>query len=143
MLPDVPTFQALVRWLADAHHRGAVYRVATSAGLAPSTAAKWRHGYVKAPRNDTLRKLCAAYDLPFSEVVALPVSDPPRRPRRGGKALRGFLLAALMTTLSGVPVSAEPSLSNLQVPDKRHYVKYAWRRLYAAVLGRVPRFCAG
>lgn len=100
MTPEVRDFPALVRWLADTYHRGAVYHVGASVGISQSTVDKWVRGRAT-PTIDLLAKLCGAYKVDLYKAVDLVRATKPRKPRA---VIASLVLAAL--TLGWVPAYA-------------------------------------
>src|SRR5262245_41936536 len=71
MTPDIETFPALVRWLAETHHDGVIYQVAQKVGISPALADRWSKGLVQRPSMDSVMKLVNAYGLDLAEVLRL------------------------------------------------------------------------
>jgi hypothetical protein len=68
MNPPVKDFPALIRWIADHHHDGAVYPMHARLGVSPALVQLWVTGGVKTPTLDYLERLCIAYSLDFAFV---------------------------------------------------------------------------
>src|SRR5262245_41992787 len=69
--PHVKDFASLIRWLADTYHGGHVYPISKRAGVSSAITDRWRHGVIRQPRLETVRKVCDAYNLSFSAVIRL------------------------------------------------------------------------
>jgi transcriptional regulator with XRE-family HTH domain len=71
MNPKVQDFPALIRWIADKHHHGAVHPIHKRMGVSPATVQLWARGGVKNPNVESLERLCDAYKLDFTFVRRL------------------------------------------------------------------------
>jgi hypothetical protein len=77
MNPKVEDFPALIHWLAEKYHDGAVHPIHEKVGVSPALVQLWSKGGVKNPSLENLDRLCAAYHLDFTFVRGLL-----RRPKR-------------------------------------------------------------
>lgn len=109
MTPEVRDFKALIHWLADKHHDGAIYPMAERIGISSALADKWAHGTVKQPSVPSLRKLCRAYHLDFMKVLQIV--------ERG----RGILVAfVLFLAASGLAWSDAPYIDDVREDVSYH-----------------------
>lgn len=111
MAPRFKDFGALILWLAEKHHDGAIYPMAARTGLSPAILDRWSKNNVKNPSPASLQKLCDAYGLDLYAVADLAAGRPSRRGL--GKALAAFAFAL---SIGGVPAYAgttnEPQVFN-------------------------------
>jgi len=71
MNPKVADFPALIHWIADKHHGGAIHPIHEKVGVSPALVQLWAKGGVKNPSLENLDRLCAAYHLDFGFVRSL------------------------------------------------------------------------
>jgi transcriptional regulator with XRE-family HTH domain len=95
-LPE--TWRALIRWLADTYHHGALYPMAARVGVSSGVIDQWEKGVVKTPSYASIVKVAQAYDidptrlLPFAvppEVRHILTPPPPRPRARTPRPIRG------------------------------------------------------
>jgi len=67
----VRTIGALVHWIADTYHDGAVYPIAARTRLSPGILARWAGDSVKTPRLDSVVRFADAYQLNSQDVLTL------------------------------------------------------------------------
>jgi hypothetical protein len=90
MNPKVPDFPALIRWIADKYHGGAVHPIHARIDVSPSLVQLWVHGGVKNPNLEHLERLCAVYHLDFPFVRGLLLrTRRPVHPIAGGSSEGG------------------------------------------------------
>lgn len=118
-------FPALVQWVADTYHDGVVDAIGPRAGISGALADKWVKGKVRAPRPDTLMRFCAAYKLPFAQVMKLAYPGLSRR----RMALGTVALALLLTGADQCYAADFSTIYRVVASGSAHYVVFA-RRLH-------------
>ena len=89
MNPKVQDFPALIRWIAETYHGGAVHPIHEKVGVSPALVQLWATGGVRNPTLENLDRLCAAYELNFTFVRGLLRQRP--HPIAGGSSDGGPL----------------------------------------------------